>query len=254
MSKPTRPRGSPSIGDFLPLLQRDSLGFFYGRERSGDLLAATLQEEASLLILGAVGTGKTILLASILRQLYAANGPQRLQVSFIDYDRGLSPLFEGRQQTRKVTVRERDFMDALALPLEEADRPGAPYQLLLVDEVMYLAPHGPFQEQWSRFQEILARLAGDEDLRQRFGVVATSIIGTEEMNARFSTTIYIPRDFPFSLQQHLEGEPRLERLVRKHRQGNFFIKRRGQQYSLFRMPFFSMKGPSYPDLLWEPDR
>ena len=251
MSKPARPRGSPSIGDFLPLLQRDSLGYFYGRERSGDLLAAILQEDTPLLILGAVGTGKTILLASVLRQLYDANGPERLQVTFIDPDRGLAPLFESRPQTCKVAVRERDFMDALALPLEEAGRPGGPYQLLLVDEMMWLAPRGPFQEQWSRFQEILVRLAGDEDLRQRVGIVAASIIGTQEINARFPTTIYIPQDFPLSLQQQLEGEPWLGDLVRKHRQGKFFIKRRGQDYRLFRAPFFSMLGPSVPDLLWE---
>ena len=110
MSKPTRPRGSPSIREFLPLLHSDSLGYIYGRERAGDMLAGTLQEDTPLLILGAVGTGKTTLLASILRQLYAANGPERLQVTFIDPDRGLASLFESRPQTRMIAVRERDYM------------------------------------------------------------------------------------------------------------------------------------------------
>ena len=128
-----------------------------------------------------------------------------------------------------------------------------PYQLLVADELMWLAPHGPFQEQWQRFQEVLAQLSEDEGLRQRVGLLATSIIGTQETNARFSSTIYIPQDFPFSLQQQLAAEPWLERLVRKYRRGNLFIKRSGQDYRLFRAPFLSVSGPpSVPDLCWGP--
>ena len=253
MSQPARSRRGPSIEELLPLLPSNGLGFLYGRERAGDLLAGTLQEDTPLLILGAVGTGKTLLLASILRQLYAANGPERLQVTFIDPDRGLAPLFESRTQTRRIAVRERDFIDALLLPFEETGKPEAPYQLLVADELMWLAPHGPFQEQWQRFQEVLAQLSEDEGLRQRVGLLATSIIGTQETNARFSSTIYIPQDFPFSLQQQLAAEPWLERLVRKYRRGNLFIKWSGQDYRLFRAPFLSVSDPpSVPDLCWGP--
>ena len=74
----------------LPLLGSNSLGYIYGRERAGDLLAGTLLEDSPLLVLGSVGSGKSMLLASILRQLYT-NGPERLQVTFIDSDQGLAP-------------------------------------------------------------------------------------------------------------------------------------------------------------------
>jgi hypothetical protein len=253
MSRPARLRRGPSIEELLPLLPNNGLGFFYGRERVGDLVAGDLQEDAPLLILGAVGTGKTLLLASILRQLYAANGPERLQVTFIDPDRGLAPLFESRPQTRRIAVHEGDFLDALILPFEETGPSETPYQLLVVDELMWLAPHGPFQEQWQRFGEVLTHLSEDEGLCKRVGLLATSIIGTQETNARFSSTVYIPRDFPFSLQLQLEGEPWLERLVRKYRRGNLFIKRSGQDYRLFRAPFLSVSGPpSVPDLCWGP--
>ena len=251
MSKLTRPRGSPSLAELLPLLGRNSLGYILGRERAGDLLAGTLLEDSPLLVLGSVGSGKSLLLASILRQLYEANGPERLQVTFIDPDQGLAPLFKDQPQTRRIVKRERDFMDALALPFEEAEQ--SPYQLLVIDEFMYLAPHASFRDQWPRFQEVLGRLAGEEDLRQRVGLLATSIAGLAEINDCFSSTIYLPRDFPLSLHIQLEGDPRLQRLVRNFRAGKFFIKRSGQDYRLFQAPLLAVSAPpSIPDLLWGP--
>ena len=121
----------------------------------------------------------------------------------------------------------------------------------MVDELLWLAPHDLFLQQWPRFQEVLAQLAEVEGLCQRVGMLATSIIGQAEINARFSSTIYIPKDFPLSLQIQLEGDPWLNRLIRKYRQGNFFIKRNGQDYRLFWAPFLSVSGPpSVPDLCW----
>jgi GTPase SAR1 family protein len=248
----TKPRERPGLAELLPLLGSDSLGYFFGRERTGDLLAGTLQQDSPLLVLGCVGSGKSLLLASLLRQLYEANAPERLQVTFIDPDQSLAPLFVGRPQTRRVAVRARDFVDALVLPFEEAGQ--GPYQLLVIDEYMWLAPHDGFRDQWPRFQETLAQLAGDDDLRRRVGLLATSIIGQAEINARFSSTIYIPQDFPLARQPQLEGDLRLQRLVRKYR-GHFYIKWSGQDYRLFQAPLLSVSGPpSIPDLLWDRDR
>ena len=139
----------------------------------------------------------------------------------------------------------------MKLPFEEAGQPGAPYQLLLIDELMWLTPHGPFQEQWPLFQGVLDRLAGDRDLRQRVGVLATSIIGTQEINSRFSSTIYIPQDFPLRCNNNWRENRGWIAWCKNIVGGTLFIKRSGQDYRLFRAPFLSMLGPSVPDLFWE---
>jgi hypothetical protein len=168
--------------------QPGSLSYFYGRTKSGIALHTSLARQMPALILGQAGMGKTGLVISILRQLYDGNDARTLQVSFLDCDQQCAYLFEEQPQAAAIGETERacaEIVETFLRRMEKVPHPDQPYALLVIDGLVDLFRDERFLTQ---FTSILARCC-QEEVRVRFGVLATSWDVPQEITALFRTTI-----------------------------------------------------------------
>ena len=196
----------PQLEQLLPLLGGSELAFFYGVGESGELLHATLLQESPLLLLGWTGSGKTCLASAILRQLYEVNGPDKLQVVFVDNDRGISFLFEGQPQTSFVAYEMEDVYEALQRPFTSQMAPGmvSPYWLIVIDGWEWLQQDRASYNGgriWSAFRDLPARFAQEEPKGFRGGVMLLSSQETNPFTTPFQTRVRFPDD---QIQRALE--------------------------------------------------
>jgi hypothetical protein len=186
--------------------QPGNLSYVYGSDTGGRPLQTTLDQQTPLLVLGQAGMGKTCLAAAILHQLYEQNGADRLQVSFLDLDNALGYLFEEQPHTARIGITEHEsesILKALLLQMRQTPRPDQPYQLLVIDEFLWMLRD---EEQLvAPFTTILS-LCAEAQVREHYGVIATGWRGVEQLNAVFRTTIQFASSY--GLTQHPAGEVR----------------------------------------------
>lgn len=159
------PSGQPQLEALYPLLENNALEFFYGvQEESGSLLRGSLPHESPVLLLGKPGSGKTCLAGAILCQLYATNGPEKLQVIFLDNGRQISPLFAGLPQTSAIAWRAEQVEAALQRPFQAArgDSGSEPFWLMVIDGMGW-EDRAMYEESrtWSTLVGLPARFAQD---------------------------------------------------------------------------------------------
>jgi hypothetical protein len=224
------PAGRPQLDELFPLLAYNSLEFFYGVGESGALLRARLSQETSILLLGRLGSGKTCLAASVLCQLYATNGPEELQVVFLDSGSDLAPLFAGFPQTSAIATRPTQVEAALRQPFQ-ARPPGAPSPFWLVvldslsleDRALYKESHT-----WSMVEALPLRFDREAQTGLRGGLLAISA-DPHPLTTPFQTTVILAHDRgQIALQRRRQSleQALLRRLATASAPGQFLIKRR----------------------------
>jgi len=179
---------------------KPTLSYFYGLTGDGHALSSTLDLHTPLLLLGDTGVGKTSLLVSILRQLYDQNNNRQIQCFFLDDFQQVAYLFEQQSQTGGASFSHREvekmldtFLGWMQAPVHGYDRP---YSLLVIDEFERLFRDD--EHVIEPFERILS-LCRSAEIREHFGIIATTWHEGEEMQSLFRTTIrFAPYTFPES--------------------------------------------------------
>ncbi len=225
----TWPGGHPQLEALYPLLGHNALAFFYGvEEERKELLSGTLPHETSVLLQGPPGSGKTCLAGAILCQLYATNGPEELQVVFLDRYQQISPLFAGFPQTRAIAWRAEHMEAALLQPFQsvQEDRDSSPFWLMVIDGMEW---EGRAMDEasptWPTLMDLPIRFA-QGGLRGGLMVISA---GPLPFFPSFRTTVilgYDQRQINLRRWRHAREKDLLRRLASTSSPGRFLIERR----------------------------
>lgn len=170
--------------------EKPTLSYMYGTTEDERPLFSTMEQHTPLLVLGETGTGKTSLLVCILRQLYEQNTARQLQCFFLDDYQQIAYLFEQQQQTVGVSVSHHSIEKMLHLFLSVMEQPisgdNRPYALLVIDEFERL-----FRDREHVIEplERILLLCQRAEIREHFGLIATTFREAEEVRSLFRTTI-----------------------------------------------------------------
>lgn len=120
------------LGNLLlyPEFQKSSsLSFILGRDVSGDPVSADIAKMPHFMIAGATGSGKSIMVHSLLISLLYKNSPETLRLILIDPKRVELSVYNGIPHLMSpVITKDKEAMGALRWAISEMDRR---YQLLL---------------------------------------------------------------------------------------------------------------------------
>ena len=81
---PNRSRQNVSFGDILPYVKGGPLEFALGRDAEGTPMVADLAKMPHLLIAGTTGSGKSVVISSILMSLLMRTFPEDVRLIMID--------------------------------------------------------------------------------------------------------------------------------------------------------------------------
>lgn len=102
---------------------RDALTFALGKDVAGSPLVADLERMPHLLVAGATGSGKSVLINGILISLLYRNGPASLKLLLVDPKRVELPLYNGIPHLLSPVITEAEkTINALRWAVAEMDR------------------------------------------------------------------------------------------------------------------------------------
>ncbi len=117
-----------SLMNYPDFQESGPLGFALGRDVSGDPIFANIEKMPHMLVAGATGSGKSILVHSLLISLLYKNSPQTLKLALIDPKRVELSMYEGIPHLITPVITEnKKAVGVLRWAISEMERR---YQLL----------------------------------------------------------------------------------------------------------------------------
>jgi len=112
-----------SLMNYPEFQQSGPLGFVLGRDVSGEPIFADIEKMPHLLIAGATGSGKSILMHSLITSLLYKNSPQTLRLVLIDPKRVELSIYDGVPHLITPVITEnKKALGVLKWAIQEMDR------------------------------------------------------------------------------------------------------------------------------------
>ena len=112
-----------SLMNYPEFMQSGPLGFVLGRDVSGEPIFANIEKMPHLLVAGATGSGKSILVHSLITSLLYKNSPQTLRLVLIDPKRVELSMYDGIPHLITPVITEnKKALGVLKWAIQEMDR------------------------------------------------------------------------------------------------------------------------------------
>jgi S-DNA-T family DNA segregation ATPase FtsK/SpoIIIE len=112
-----------SLMNYPEFMQSGPLGFVLGRDVSGEPIFANIEKMPHLLVAGATGSGKSILVHSLITSLLYKNSPQTLRLVLIDPKRVELSIYDGIPHLITPVITEnKKALGVLKWAIQEMDR------------------------------------------------------------------------------------------------------------------------------------
>ncbi|HUC02178.1 MAG TPA: DNA translocase FtsK [Candidatus Paceibacterota bacterium] len=112
-----------SLMNYPEFMQSGPLGFVLGRDVSGEPIFANIEKMPHLLVAGATGSGKSILVHSLITSLLYKNSPATLRMALIDPKRVELSMYDGIPHLITPVITEnKKALGVLKWAIQEMDR------------------------------------------------------------------------------------------------------------------------------------
>lgn len=112
-----------SLMNYPEFMQSGPLGFVLGRDVSGEPIFANIEKMPHLLVAGATGSGKSILVHSLITSLLYKNSPATLRLALIDPKRVELSMYDGIPHLITPVITEnKKALGVLKWAIQEMDR------------------------------------------------------------------------------------------------------------------------------------
>jgi DNA segregation ATPase FtsK/SpoIIIE, S-DNA-T family len=112
-----------SLMNYPEFQQSGPLGFVLGRDVSGEPIFANIEKMPHMLVAGATGSGKSLLMHSLITSLLYKNSPQTLRLALIDPKRVELSIYDGIPHLITPVITEnKKALGVLKWAIQEMDR------------------------------------------------------------------------------------------------------------------------------------
>jgi S-DNA-T family DNA segregation ATPase FtsK/SpoIIIE len=112
-----------SLMNYPEFQQSGPLGFVLGRDVSGEPIFANIEKMPHMLVAGATGSGKSLLIHSLITSLLYKNSPQTLRLALIDPKRVELSMYDGIPHLITPVITEnKKALGVLKWAIQEMDR------------------------------------------------------------------------------------------------------------------------------------
>jgi DNA segregation ATPase FtsK/SpoIIIE, S-DNA-T family len=122
-TRPPRSCASAALMNYPEFMQSGPLGFVLGRDVSGEPIFANIEKMPHMLVAGATGSGKSILVHSLITSLLYKNSPATLRLVLIDPKRVELSMYDGIPHLITPVITEnKKALGVLKWAIQEMDR------------------------------------------------------------------------------------------------------------------------------------